>query len=424
MAMVRGLPWTVKYRPRLVNEVVGNRKAKKEFMDWLKPWLMGRVGERKAAFLYGPPGVGKTALVEAAANQLGLELVELNAGEIESIEQVRRVTSLARSHGSLFGRVKRLIFFDEVDNISASVASSIINEIVKMIKVSENPVVLAANDAWLDKLRPLRSEDVSILIRFYKVSSREIAERLAYICRAERLSCDRNALMRIAERNDGDVRSSILDLQLVASLVGRRITEDSVKSLAGFGYRDREIDVFKALGRIFYARQIGAAVMAVNQFTYEPDLLLRWIAENIPNIYKDPEELFSAYEALSLADLYKARSNKPGYWRLERYSRLFMSAGVSLSKKRWPKGSRFKYPRYLRELVASRRVRELRSKILAKLSRRLHASQRKIISEYLPYLAFLFNHDEKFAERLSRILRLSKEEVEHLRLLGRLYTVE
>ena len=51
--------WVEKYRPKSVSEIVGNEEAKTTFINWLEK---GKKRKKKAVLLYGPAGVGKTAL--------------------------------------------------------------------------------------------------------------------------------------------------------------------------------------------------------------------------------------------------------------------------------------------------------------------------------------------------------------------------
>jgi len=75
------LPWVIKYRPKHVDEVVDQEEAKSQLLTWIESWLAGKVPSKRAALLYGPPGVGKTSLVEAIVRDYKLELLELNASD-------------------------------------------------------------------------------------------------------------------------------------------------------------------------------------------------------------------------------------------------------------------------------------------------------------------------------------------------------
>ena len=72
------IPWTLKYKPRTLSEVIGNEDAKKKILEWIRQWDK-KPPKKRALLLYGPPGTGKTVTVEALANDLDMELVQSNA---------------------------------------------------------------------------------------------------------------------------------------------------------------------------------------------------------------------------------------------------------------------------------------------------------------------------------------------------------
>ncbi|MDH5623571.1 MAG: AAA family ATPase, partial [Candidatus Bathyarchaeota archaeon] len=94
--------WTQKHKPRTVSEIVGNSEAIEKFTEWVKSWDK-RVPKKRAAFLYGPPGVGKTVCIEALANDLKMEFVEKNASDYRTAEAIQRFAGLASQYGTLFG---------------------------------------------------------------------------------------------------------------------------------------------------------------------------------------------------------------------------------------------------------------------------------------------------------------------------------
>jgi len=72
--------WSVKHKPKSLADIVGNADAIEKLVDWTKSWEKG-IPKKRAAFLYGPPGVGKTVTVEALAHDHRLEFVEKNASD-------------------------------------------------------------------------------------------------------------------------------------------------------------------------------------------------------------------------------------------------------------------------------------------------------------------------------------------------------
>ena len=86
--------WTVKHKPKSITEVVGNQEAIRTLEKWLRSWEE-TTPKQRAAFLHGPPGVGKTVTVEALAQDLSMELLEKNASDCRTEARIRRFAGLA-----------------------------------------------------------------------------------------------------------------------------------------------------------------------------------------------------------------------------------------------------------------------------------------------------------------------------------------
>ena len=69
-------------------------------------------------FLIGPPGVGKTSLVQALARLLDYDLIEMNASDTRNREELESQMRPMFDNASIFGK-KMLLFLDEVDGISS-----------------------------------------------------------------------------------------------------------------------------------------------------------------------------------------------------------------------------------------------------------------------------------------------------------------
>ncbi len=86
-----------KYRPKKIEDIIGNEEAKATFIEWLK----SKRKTKKAVLLYGPPGVGKTALVNAAAKEFGFTIIEMNASDTRSEKAVNAIAKPATSYLAL-----------------------------------------------------------------------------------------------------------------------------------------------------------------------------------------------------------------------------------------------------------------------------------------------------------------------------------
>ncbi|MFL6497802.1 MAG: AAA family ATPase [Nitrososphaera sp.] len=92
--------WSEKYRPKSVQEMVGNEDARLVAIKWLTGWASGS----RPLLLVGPPGTGKTTLVHALAKQFDYDMIEMNASDIRNKEAVNaRITPFFQYTANLVG---------------------------------------------------------------------------------------------------------------------------------------------------------------------------------------------------------------------------------------------------------------------------------------------------------------------------------
>jgi replication factor C large subunit len=400
--------WTVKHKPKALSEVMGNKEAIQTLVDWVKSWDKG-IPKRRAAFLHGPPGIGKTVSVEVLAGDLGMELVEKNASDYRTEEAVQRFAGLASQYGTLFGR-KRLILFDELDGITGKEDRGGVGAITAIVKTAQCPIVLIANNAYEPRLTTLRFS--CLLIEFKKLPAGEVMKHLNMICKAEGIVADEAALKFVAQRSEGDVRSAVNDLQALAQGKTRLAYED----VSWLAYRDRKEAIFSVLRLIFYGKSADAAKRAVDMADVDMDMLFEWIYENLPYHLRDAGDLRRAMDSLALADLYRGRIRRSQNWTLTRYVVDFMTAGVAMAReKTQPAGFvPLQFPRRIRLLSASRSERQLKAEIGVKIKKHCHMSVRGAVKEVLPYLRIIFENNAEMAASLAKWLDLDETMITYL----------
>jgi replication factor C large subunit len=396
------IPWVEKYRPRSLEEYVGNSEAVEHLIRWVKGWNPGK--GKKAALLYGPPGVGKTTIALIAARMFDYDLVEMNASDWRTAEKISRVAGRAAEQGTLYGQSRRIILIDEVDGISDEDAGGL-TALLDIIRKSRNPVILVANDIWQPRFSILR--ETCELIEFKRLTSRDVIKHLKRICSMEGLEADDAALKLIAEKAEGDMRSAVNDLQTV-SYGRKRITVEDVNWLAT---RNRIAPIFDALKLVFYGKTVNGAKSAFEMVDMDPEMFFEWVYENAPAQLNDPEDLAEALENLALADLFLTRVKKEQNWRLLSYALECMTAGVAMSRKySKPKWAPFKFPSRIRFLSSFKARRELLNGLAAKIASKTHASKAKVVREHLPYLKAIAFLNPNLCEKICKDLGLTEEE--------------
>jgi replication factor C large subunit len=397
------MPFTEKYNPKNLKELVDQTEALEQFLKWIKKWKPGN----KALLFHGMPGVGKTALIHAYANEKNLDFVEMNASDWRSANQIEGVIGQSMKQIPLFKKGK-IFLIDECDGLAGRADIGGVGAIIKIIKETRFPVVLIANNPYDSRLRILRQ--YCELIPFKKIPVCDIEKRLKQICSEEKIKYDEEILRQIAKRSGGDLRSAINDLELISQGKDKIFVDD----IDVLGYREREKSIFDALMMIFKTKTALAAKLAIDDVDKDPEEIFWWIENNIASEYEDPREIAKAFDIMSKADLFRQRISSRQNWRFKAYMIDLMTAGVATAKKEmYHKFTRYQYPRNIMILGSTKMERKETREILDKISRSLHASKKKLKSEYLPFLKIILKNRKNMNE-ISSSLGVEKEELRSL----------
>ncbi len=403
-----GIPWTQKYRPKTLAQVVGNKEAVDKVLAWLKRFNAGKA--KKAALLSGPPGTGKTVTAEAVANDLNYVLVETNASDFRTADQIEKVVAKGAGCQTLdqvFGAgAGKLVLFDEVDGISGQGDRGGVGAIIKVIKETSSPVLLTANDLYSPRLRELRQYCYEV--NFKKLDENAVAAYLSKICESEGIQADLESLLTITRNVDGDLRAAINSLQALAEGKKTLRPEDII-----LYRRDEQVQVYEALKRFFAAKTWAEARRAVEETNTEPETMMLCIHESLPYQLKDPHDLAKAYQLLAQASAYLGTSQRERTWQLMRYFFDLMNA-IPFTRTSGLPTDNVRFSMKLVEMSRSRTERALRKEMGLLVGGKLHVSSAAAIREVLPYICIIFDEDPEAAAHLSKGLELQENMVEYL----------
>jgi replication factor C large subunit len=388
--------WVEKYRPESLEDYRGASNQKKELKDWAEKWEQGG----QAVLLHGQAGTGKTSLVEALANDLDFELVETNASDVRTKSALKEELKEATRQASFFGGNK-LILVDEVDGMGRSDRGGIA-EMKEIISESRFPVVMTANDAYDQKIRPLRN--ISKQVKLDSVHTNSINAHLKWILEQEGIGYDEGAVKRVARRAGGQMRSAINDLEAVA--LGReKLEKEHIEDL---DQRDSRQEIFDALKIIFKTTDAENARRASNNLDEDAETFMQWVRENIPCEYERPEDNEKAYYWISKADLFNGRIRRRMSWSLMKYIYEFSTVGVALSKdEKYSGWTKYQYPSKIKKMGQSRASRKKMGEVTSKIGRKLHLSPRDVKND-LPFYSRLLQNNKALKDQLE----LEEDEVE------------
>lgn len=394
-------PWIEKYIPKSTKEIVGQDRAISELRNFVVNFAKQK---KKAALVYGPIGCGKSSAVYALASELNYELLEVNASDTRNAEAINSIIKNALSQRSFFFKGK-IILIDEIDGLSGRQDFGGVGAIANLIADANFPIVMVANDPFEQKFSSLRTK--SLMIEFSKLTPQDVSGALKNICEKEKIFCDEEALRSLARRVDGDLRAAVNDLQTLA--YDGKLTKDRIEDLTE---REREESITNALLKVFKTTDLGVAMSSFERVDEDPDKIILWLDENIPQEYEKREEIARAYHFLSEADIFSRRIKKRQDWRFLVYINSFLSAGVASAKtKKYDKLVKYKQTSRILKIWMANQKYAKRKAVAEKIGFATHSSSREAMKS-ISYFQSIFKRNKKVAETISEELGLSDDERE------------
>ncbi len=421
--------WTEKYRPKSLDDIVGNEKAILEIRKWANAWIDGNP-DKKAIILSGKPGTGKTSCAIALAKDYGWTPIELNTSDARNANKIKTVATYGAINETFSDNGKfisskngghKLIILDEADNLYERIENS--NEssdlsdrggkkaIIDTIQITNQPIILIVNDYYsLIKGSGEVLKNICRLIRFYTPYPNQIINLLKRICLSEGINIDQKVLQIIADRSKGDIRSAVNDLQSV-SINRMQIDTTNIEVL---GYRDREKDIFSFMREVFKTKNLNSIHININQLDIDPNLLILWLNENLPKEYLDKNDLIKGFEALSKADIFLSRTFQYQEYCFWSYACDIMNGGIAVAKTHSYPNNKYDFPIWLKERKIGKIDFDNKNEIIKKLSKETHLSFNKNKEDFYSYFTTIFRNNISFAIDIKEKLNLIESEVEFL----------
>jgi replication factor C large subunit len=406
------LLWVEKYRPKKIEDIVGNEEAKSLFIEWIK----NKRHNKKAVLLYGPPGVGKTALVNSAAREFSFSIIEMNASDTRSEKAINAVAKPATAYmaldnfsGTTIGK-GNLLFLDEVDGIAGNEDRGGVGAIIKIIEDSLVPVIMAANNPDIDKLRPLKK--FCLLVRFQQVRIPLIIALLQKICLLENVKAEFEALERIAQNSRGDVRSAINDLQSLSEESHSLSLQDTTM----LSSRNKDISMDETLRQYFSAKSVAEASSLLSYSSVDYDEFLLSVSDNLPRRYSNPVELAVAYNFISKGDMFRGRIGTEN-WHLLKYFFNELAQAAVVNPQSYKQFEFITPPIRIITLFWTKGKRSTLDAICRKIGAQCHVSREGAKHNFVPFIKMILLKQKN--SPLIGWFKFTPEEVDFLVKMGK-----
>jgi len=384
--------WSEKHRPQIISDMLGNEEPRAAIVEWFAKWKKGT----KPLLLVGPPGIGKTTIAYLVAKQFGYDMIGLNASDARSKSRINEILTPVLGNVSVLGTP--MIFVDEVDGIHGRGDYGGAAALVDILKEPTVPIILAANDDTIDKMKSIKK--AVKIIYFKRIPPRLLRVYLENILKKEDAKLSPGSLIKVIDKSHGDIRSMI---NLTQSLVTgfNPQTETSFES----------INVEDGVNAFFKANSIEEARGVLYSMQIDPRTKIDAFYSSIITSDLDNITLAKYLNVISNADMLYGKIIKTQNWRLLRYLNDVL---IEL----YQNDDRVRYSQYNLSWPLLNRIRWDGKKIKSLssvMAKKLHTSSSTFVTLCLPYVLFCIKNktleldlEETFGDVIDKEIELIK----------------
>lgn len=224
------ITWVEKYRPLNLDEIYLPTIIKNRVIDTINNKNISNT------IITGPTGIGKTSVVYILAKEIygkyySDAVLELNLLDEKGIKFIQNdVVAYAKTKIPYKTKDEKsypkykLIILNESDNIISRIQDQISNV---MEKYGEHIKFIITCNSCSEINESIQSK--SMIWRYHQLSDVHVIDKLTEICEKENIYYEKQALQKIAELSQGDLRSAINKLQLIHNNYDKIEKENVIK---------------------------------------------------------------------------------------------------------------------------------------------------------------------------------------------------
>ena len=222
--------WVEKYRPRKLEDYVGNEHLKEKVADYLQ------TGDVPHLLFFGKAGTGKTTLAKLIVNSISCDYIIINASDENNVDTVRnKVKNFASTIGF---KDTKIIILDEFDYMTPN-AQAILRNLMETFS-KHCRFILTCN--YVEKvIDPIQSRCQTFQI--VPPTKKDVAVQVSQILTKEGVKFELKDLVPIVDSGYPDIRKIINTCQLNSS---KGILKLDTTSVIDSDIKSKIIDILKS----------------------------------------------------------------------------------------------------------------------------------------------------------------------------------
>jgi len=211
--------FTTTYRPKKIQDFIGNRHLIQPFIEWLLEWDANDK-KKKCAIISGVCGIGKSLFVELILEKHDYNIIELALDDDRDKDYMSNIIKpLLRTKKTVKDQENVLV----VSDIDCSSDYGFIASLTECIKDTKIPIICICDNRYDQSIKPILNYCVDF--KMIKPCYQDIYRVIYNIVIAEKIRIKETEIKEMFEQSNGDIRFILNNLQF-----GSRKSKKNIQS--------------------------------------------------------------------------------------------------------------------------------------------------------------------------------------------------
>ena len=318
--------FTTIYRPKKIEDFVGNKNIIKSFIEWLLEWDPSNK-KNKCALVSGLTGIGKTLLVELILKKHDYNIINLGLDDERDKDYMNNVIRPVLKTKKTFDGQENVLVVSDIDSGADYGFMSSLTDCIKETKI---PIICICNNRYEQSIKPILNYCFDI--KMSKPSYQDTYRLVYNIVVTEKIKIKELEVKELYEQSNGDIRFIINTIQF-----GLRKCKKNVQSSNIFESTGKLMSIDETIDSKYDTYWLANDI--------HPLMVQENYANNIMGIndqLKRLDNLAYSADALSDTDIFETQVNM-AKWEFEPYVGLSIINAASKCNKK----AMIKFPQYL-----------------------------------------------------------------------------
>jgi len=200
--------FTSKYRPKKLDDFIGNKNVIMPFIRWLLEWDP-KNKKSKCALVSGLNGIGKSLLVELILQKHDYNIIHLSNDEDRNKEYINNtIKPLLKFKKTFNGQENALI----VSDIDCGNDYGFMSSLVECIKDAQIPIICICDNRYDQGIKPILNYCYDIKLN--KPTYNDVYPLIYKVVTGENIKISKSSVDNLYEQSNGDIRYILNTLQI------------------------------------------------------------------------------------------------------------------------------------------------------------------------------------------------------------------